>query len=76
MLVPKSLWTLPGSTTSGLKPRKAGHFPKAGGRAVPSVFSFRPPMSVMSPQVRVYEARRRIESGAMFAPRRRLCDNK
>ena len=38
MLVPKRLWTLPGSTTSCLQPRKAGHFPKTG--AVPSVFSF------------------------------------
>ena len=40
---PKCLWTLPVSITSCLKPRKAGHFPKAG--AVPSVFSFRQSMS-------------------------------
>ena len=68
MLVPKRLWTLPGSTTSCLQPRKAGHFPKAG--AVPSVFSFRPPMS---PKWE-YEARRRIERKRDVCPRRRLCD--
>ena len=68
MLVPKSLWTFPGSTTSYLQPRKAGHFPIAG--AVPSVFSFRPPMS---PKWE-YEARRRIERKRDVCPRRRLCD--
>ena len=68
MLVPKSLWTLHGSITSCLQPRKAGHFPKAG--AVPSVFSFRPPMS---PKWE-YEARRRIERKRDVCPRRHLCD--
>ena len=61
MLVPKSLWTPPESITSCWKPRKAGHFPKAG--AVPSVFSFR--RCLPSESTKHIDASR---GSAMFAP--------
>ena len=62
MFVPESLWTLPGSITICLKPRKAELFLKAG--SVPSAFSFRPPIS---PKWEC-EARRHIERKCDVCP--------
>ena len=73
MLVHKSLWSLP-SPDFSLKPREANHFPEAG--AIPSVFSFRPHVSVRTSETFrakwEFKAGKRMEWKHAVGPRDRL----